>query len=88
LTRKDTISEEIVGYHAKSAELETERDDIETELADLIDFKLTNHTNGTEARVTRKCRLCGVEGHIIARTKTTDGRDTCPTYPDGKPKEE
>lgn len=87
LTRKDALDEEIGVHRTKVSELETERTDIDTELADLIDFKLTNHTNGSAA-VVRKCRLCGVEGHIIGRSKTEDGRDTCVTYPNGKPKEE
>ncbi|MGH7112579.1 MAG: hypothetical protein ACREFK_19415 [Stellaceae bacterium] len=33
----------------------------------------------------RHCKLCGSTEHIIARKKMPDGRQTCPTYPEGKP---
>jgi hypothetical protein len=85
LTRKDTLDEEIIVHRTKADELTTEREGVEDEIAELLGL---HRTNGAAPASSRTCRLCGQSGHIIARTKTSDGRDTCPTYPNGKLKEE
>ena len=69
---------------AKRETLTTELAAVTTELTELLG---TPPTAPELPGIGRKCKLCGETGHIIARTKTTDGRDTCPTYPEGKPKE-
>jgi DNA repair exonuclease SbcCD ATPase subunit len=84
LTRKDEITEELATLDTKMGELSDERHQVDSELQELIGIVPQPSlplSNG------RKCALCGVEGHIIARTKTADGKPTCKTYPNGKPQE-
>lgn len=86
LTRKDEIGDELATLGEKTNALGIQRAEVEEELAELLGIQRTN--GAAHPAPTRSCRLCGQTGHIIARTKTGDGRDTCPTYPNGKPQEE
>ena len=66
-----------------SKKLATERADLDSELRKIlteIGHSEPSKTHATERRK-RRCKLCGTEGHIVARKKTADGCDTCPTYP-------
>jgi hypothetical protein len=72
---------------AEMDKLAKERSDLDAELNTFlseVDQPAPRARKSGERRQ-RHCKLCGAEGHIIARKKTADGRDTCPTYPEGKP---
>ncbi len=66
-----------------------ERSELDAELSKILG---TIETGGTPRRRRqsgerrqRHCKLCGSTEHIIARKKMPDGRETCPTYSEGKP---
>lgn len=88
LMRKDEIDAELTTLDETIHTLNEERGNLDAELSELIGISAPPPANGNGHTSGRKCRLCGQTGHIIARTKTADGRDTCPTYPNGKPLEE
>ena len=86
-TRLKTIIDRLDEIDAEVAKLTNERSDLDAELSKILDE--IGHSEPRKAKDSeprkRRCKLCGREGHIVARKKTADGRDTCPTYPEGKP---
>ena len=86
-TRLKTIVDRLDTIDAEMDKLAKERSDLDAELKNIlgeIGQSKPRTSPAGEARK-RRCKLCGKEGHIIGRKKTTDVRDTCPTYPEGKP---
>src|SRR5215510_3526597 len=86
-TRLKTIVDRLDEIDAELEKLAKERSDLDAELRKILDE--IGHSEPRKAqdndRRKRRCKLCGKEGHIIGRKKTADGRDTCTTYPEGKP---
>ena len=86
-TRLKTIIDRLDAIEAEMEKLTKERSDLDAELRKILNE--IGHSKPSKAEATerrkRRCKLCGREGHIVARKKTADGRDTCPTYPEGKP---
>jgi DNA repair exonuclease SbcCD ATPase subunit len=86
-TRLKTIVDRLDEIDGELQKLGQERADLDAELKRIlseIGHSEPRKSRGNEQRK-RRCKLCGREGHIVARKKTADGRDTCPTYPEGKP---
>lgn len=86
-TRLKTIVDRLDEIDAEMEKLATERSNLDAELRKILEE--IGHSEPSKAEPTerrkRRCKLCGTEGHIVARKKTADGRMTCPTYPEGKP---
>src|SRR5438105_3970320 len=83
-TRLKTIVDRLDTIDAEMEKPAQERSDLDAELRKILGE--IGHSKPAQASEPRKrrCKLCGKEGHIIGRKKTADGRDTCPTYPEGK----
>ena len=86
-TRLKTIVDRLDIIDAEMEKLAQERSDLDAELREILGEigQSKQHTSQAGERGKRRCKLCGREGHILGRKKTADGRDTCPTYPEGKP---
>ena len=86
-TRLKTIINRLDEIDAELEKLAKERSDLDAELRKILnEIGHSELRRGQDSeRRKRRCKLCGREGHIVARKKTADGRDTCPTYPEGKP---
>ena len=65
---------------AEIAKLNAELTETEAEL-----HRLITGAPAEAPKSKRHCKLCGAAGHIVARKKTADGRETCASYPNGKP---
>lgn len=86
-TRLKTIVDRLDQIDAETEKLTKERFDLDAELKKILGEIGQSKPRTSQAGEPRKrrCKLCGREGHIIGHKKTADGRDTCPTYPEGKP---
>ena len=86
-TRLKTIVDRLDTIDAEMEKLAQERSDLDAELREILGEigQSKQHTSQAGERGKRRCKLCGREGHILGRKKTADGRDTCRTYPEGKP---
>jgi hypothetical protein len=86
-TRLKTIIDRLDSIDAEIEKLTNERSDLDAELTKILAEISPSVARPSQAieRRKRRCKLCGREGHIVARKKSGDGRDTCPTYPEGKP---
>jgi hypothetical protein len=86
-TRLKTIVDRLDIIDAEMEKLVQEHSDLDAELRKILGEigQSKPHTSQAGERGKRRCKLCGREGHILGRKKTADGRDTCRTYPEGKP---
>ena len=84
-TRLKTIVDRLDEIDGDLEKLAKERSDLDSEFRKILNE--IGHSEPSKAQSTerrkRRCKLCGTEGHTVARKKTADGRDTCPTYPEG-----